>query len=97
MLSPLQKSCHVVLQAYSGASSAALLKKTLAQVFSCKYCEIFKNTFSKELMQTAASENTYVFFETFWTDQFLLYKKTKWEETEFNRNYVKYKGRKNLQ
>ena len=31
------------------------LKKTLAQVFSCKFCEIFKNTFSYRIPPVAAS------------------------------------------
>ena len=30
-------------------------KETLAQVFSCEFCEIFKNTYLKEHMRTAAS------------------------------------------
>ena len=44
-----------------GASSAALLKKTPTQVFSCKYCEIVKNTYFGEFLRTAASENTCFF------------------------------------
>ena len=31
-------------------------KETLAQVFSCEFCEIFKNTFPTEHLQTATSE-----------------------------------------
>ena len=30
-------------------------KETLAQVFSCQFCEIFKNTFFTEYLQTTAS------------------------------------------
>ena len=30
-------------------------KETVAQVFSCEFCEIFKNTYLKEHMRTAAS------------------------------------------
>ena len=30
-------------------------KKTLAQVFSCEFCEISKNTFSTEHLRTTAS------------------------------------------
>ena len=37
--------------------TATLLKKTLTQVFSCEYCEIFKNTYYEELLGTAASEH----------------------------------------
>ena len=32
-----------------------LQAKTLAQVFSCEFYDIFKKTFSTELLQTAAS------------------------------------------
>ena len=35
---------------------ATLLKKTLAQVFSCEFCEISKNTFFTEQLRTSASE-----------------------------------------
>ena len=33
----------------------SFLKKTLAQVFSCKFCEIYKNTFFTEHLRTTAS------------------------------------------
>ena len=33
-------------------------KETLAQVFSCEFCEIFKNTFFTEHLWTTASVNT---------------------------------------
>ena len=32
-------------------------KETLAQVFSCKFCNIFKNTFFTEQLRTTASED----------------------------------------
>ena len=32
--------------------SATLLKKRLAQVYSCEFCEIFKNTFFTERLWT---------------------------------------------
>ena len=32
-------------------------KETLAQLFSCKFCEIFKNTFFTEHLWTTASDN----------------------------------------
>ena len=32
-----------------------------------KYWEIFKNTNFEELLRTAVSENTYIFYKTFWT------------------------------
>ena len=37
-------------------------KETLAQVFSCKFCEIFKNTFLTEHLQLTASEANALFF-----------------------------------
>ena len=36
---------------------ATLLKKTLGQVFSCKFCEIFKNTFFIEHLWVTVSDN----------------------------------------
>ena len=39
---------------------ATLLKKeTPTQVFSCEFCEIFKNTFPTEHFQAAASDKIY--------------------------------------
>ena len=35
-----------------------LKKATLTQVFSCKFCEIFKNTFFTEDIRVTASEST---------------------------------------
>ena len=32
-------------------------KETLAQVFPCEFCEIFKNTYFEEYLWTAASDN----------------------------------------
>ena len=32
-------------------------KETLAKVFSCEFCEIFKNTFSPEQIRTTASDS----------------------------------------
>ena len=34
---------------------ATMLKEFPAQVFSCEYCEIFKNTYFEENPRTAAS------------------------------------------
>ena len=40
-------------------------KETLAQVFSCKFCEIFKNMFFKEHLWTTDSFSlNYIFLET---------------------------------
>ena len=33
-------------------------KETPTQVFSCEYCEIFKNTYFEEHLQTAASKGS---------------------------------------
>ena len=40
----------------TGLRPATLLKKRLAQAFSCEFCEIFKNTFFTEHLCTTASE-----------------------------------------
>ena len=40
-----------------GFTPATLLKKTLTQMFSCEYREIFKNTFFTERLRETASEN----------------------------------------
>ena len=37
--------------------STLLKKETLAQVFPCEFCEISRNTFSTERLQTTASDN----------------------------------------
>ena len=37
---------------------AALLKKILAQVFSCEFCELSKNAFFTEHLRTTASIET---------------------------------------
>ena len=44
----------------SPRSHATLLEKTPAQVFSCEFCEIFKNTFLTELLRMPASNSTQV-------------------------------------
>ena len=38
-------------------------KKTLTQVFSCEFCEIFKNTFLAEHLRTTASPRTFQTFQ----------------------------------
>ena len=38
-------------------------KETLAQVLSCEFCEIFKNTFSTEHLRTTASIIIWIFTE----------------------------------
>ena len=39
-----------------GSDLQLYLKKALAQVFSCEFCEIFKNIFYTEHLRPAASE-----------------------------------------
>ena len=39
-------------------SLTELKPEILKQLFSCEYCNIFKNSYSKEPLQTAASEHT---------------------------------------
>ena len=39
-----------------------LIKETLAQVFFCQFCEIFKNTFLKEHLWTTDSEDGQAYF-----------------------------------
>ena len=43
------------LNKVAGLSHATLLKKRLAQVFSCEFCEISKNTFFTEYVWATAS------------------------------------------
>ena len=40
-------------------SATSLKKRALAQVFSCEFCEIFKNTFFTEHLWMAASEHCF--------------------------------------
>ena len=42
----------------AGRSSTLLKKEALAQVFSCEFCEIFKNTCFTEHLWATASKNT---------------------------------------
>ena len=53
-----------------GSALQLHLKKTLAQMFSCEFCEIFKNTFFTEHLLEIASEYGYVLSKTFsiWAD-----------------------------
>ena len=48
-------------------------KETLAQVFSCEFCNIFKNTFFTEHLRTAASVTTIlvvVYLKQFLSEQY---------------------------
>ena len=50
----------------TGAATCNFVKKeTLAQVFSCEFCEISKNTFSTENLWTTASDTSQKYFNTF--------------------------------
>ena len=43
------------LMKFQAWRSTTLLKETPTQLFSCEICDILKNTYSEELLQTAAS------------------------------------------
>ena len=50
---------NLFLNEVAGLRPATLLKKeTLAQVFSCEFCEISKNTFFTEHLWTTASKGS---------------------------------------
>ena len=44
----------------AGGACNFIKKETLAQVFSCEFCEISKNTFFTEHLWATASENSFV-------------------------------------
>ena len=44
----------------AGPSPNFIKKETLAQVFSCEFCEVSKNTFSYRMSLMAASDSRYV-------------------------------------
>ena len=47
---------YIVERKYRGNAACNFIKKeTLAQVFSCEYCEVSKNTFFTEHLWTTAS------------------------------------------
>ena len=54
-----------------GAACNFIKKETLAQVFSCEFCEISKNTFFKEHVSATASLFSYELCKIF-KDTFLL-------------------------
>ena len=54
-------SALVAQQGFCNKVSATLLKKeTLAQVFSCEFCEIFKGTFFIEHLWASTSDNAFI-------------------------------------
>ena len=58
----------------AGLKSATLLKETLAQMFSCEFCKIFRNTFCTEDLWATASifDQVYCFVAKRQTDLKLL-------------------------
>ena len=52
---------HLCQREYLFFKKNFIKKRTLAQVFSCELCEIFKNTFFTEHLWTTACENGCVF------------------------------------
>ena len=53
------------LEAFFKKACNFIKKESLAQVFSCEFCEIFKNTFFTEHFRTIASATLTVFRESF--------------------------------
>ena len=53
----------------AGLRPATLLKEALAQVFSCQFCEISKNTFFTEHLWTTASVFGWFSFYFIYVDQ----------------------------
>ena len=50
---------------FAGLSLITFVKKeTLTEVFSCEFCEIYKNTFTEHFWATA-SKNASIFFQLF--------------------------------
>ena len=45
---------------FQASGSNFIKKDTLAQVFSCEFCEISKNTFVTEHLRATASENLFL-------------------------------------
>ena len=52
------QNTEAVVQSWPKACNF-IRKETLTQVFSCQFCEIFKNTFFRRTPLVAASENSY--------------------------------------
>ena len=51
-----ENTCGRVSYEFAGRSATLLKKETLAQVFSCEFCEISKNTFLTEHLRATASD-----------------------------------------
>ena len=55
-----EKTCTrvIFLNEVAGLQACSFIKKeSVAQVFSCEFCEIFKNTFFTEHLRTTYSES----------------------------------------
>ena len=50
-----EENTYVRVSLYQGLKPATLLKQSLAQVFSCEFCGIFKNTFFAEYLRATDS------------------------------------------
>ena len=50
-----ENTCVAVFNKIAGLRPATLLKKTPTQVFSCEFCEFFKNNFFYGALPVAAS------------------------------------------
>ena len=66
-----------------GLLRKAIKKETLAQVFSCEFCEISKNSFSTEHIQATASE--FLQKDEFNIDEFNV------RQTKVQKNYLRRK------
>ena len=71
-----QKQSPRGVQAYN-----LIRKKALAQVFSCEFCEIFKNTFSYRTPPVAAS--------VLWRSSFFVFQKEAFQFSKFHENVGK--------
>ena len=57
---PLPASCGLKQGSRNKVSATLLKKETLAQVFSCEFCEIFKGTFFIEHLWASTSDNAFI-------------------------------------
>ena len=79
-LQNLQENTCVRVFFGSSLRPATLLKETLAQVFSCKFCEILENTYFYRTPLVAASDTTSVKISTWMTKN----KKTNWKRITYS-------------
>ena len=55
-------SSHQICSVTKGVDQQLCLEETTTQVFSCEICEIFRNTYFRKHLRTAASANTPLFY-----------------------------------